>query len=115
MALKREGHMDNENTQEIEQVTEQETAPVEKTFTQEQLNAIIDKRLERERKDAQARIDKAVTEAQKLAKMNAEERAQHERDELQKKLAQREAEMTKQKLQPLSMLEKYSQTSSRKR
>ena len=71
---------------------------VGKTFTQDELNAIIDKRLERERKDAQVRIDKAVTEAQKLAKMNAEERAEHERQELQKKLSEREAEVTKREL-----------------
>ena len=78
-------------------VKEQAT-PTAKTFTQDELNAIIDKRLERERKDAQARIDKAVTEAQKLAKMSADERAEHERQELQKKLAEREAEITKREL-----------------
>lgn len=85
----------SEETTAVE--TPQATPPV-KTFTQEELNAIIDKRLERERKDAQARIDKAVTEAQKLAKMNAEERAEHERQELQKKLSEREAEITKREL-----------------
>ena len=77
---------------------EQQVTPPAKTFTQDELNAIIDKRLERERKDAQARIDKAVTEAQKLAKMSADERAEHERQELQKALAQREAEITKREL-----------------
>lgn len=77
--------------------TEQATPPA-KTFTQDELNAIIEKRLERERKDAQARIDKAVTEAQKLAKMSADERAEHERKELQAKLAAREAEITKREL-----------------
>lgn len=85
----------------VEETTAVETTqatPTAKTFTQEELNAIIDKRLERERKDAQARIDKAVTEAQKLAKMNAEERAEHERQELQKKLSEREAEITKREL-----------------
>jgi hypothetical protein len=75
-----------------------QATPTAKTFTQEELNAIIDKRLERERKDAQARIDKAVTEAQKLAKMSADERAEHERQELQKKLSEREAEITKREL-----------------
>jgi len=83
--------------EETTAVNEQATPPV-KTFTQDELNAIIDKRLERERKDAQARIDKAVTEAQKLAKMSADERAEHERQELQKALAQREAEITKREL-----------------
>jgi hypothetical protein len=75
-----------------------QATPTAKTFTQEELNAIIDKRLERERRDAQARIDKAVTEAQKLAKMSADERAEHERQELQKKLSEREAEITKREL-----------------
>ena len=51
-----------ETTTETMTVKEQATPPA-KTFTQDELNAIIDKRLERERKDAQARIDKAVTEA----------------------------------------------------
>ena len=86
-----------ETTAETTAVKEQAT-PTAKTFTQDELNAIIDKRLERERKDAQARIDKAVTEAQKLAKMSADERAEHERQELQKTLAQREAEITKREL-----------------
>lgn len=89
-----------ETTATAEETTavEQQATPPAKTFTQDELNAIIDKRLERERKDAQARIDKAVTEAQKLAKMSADERAEHERQELQKKLAEREAEITKREL-----------------
>lgn len=94
------------NTETTVETTATETTAVEttqatptaKTFTQEELNAIIDKRLERERRDAQARIDKAVTEAQKLAKMSADERAEHERQELQKKLSEREAEITKREL-----------------
>ena len=86
-----------ENTVETTAVKEQDTPPA-KTFTQEELNAIIDKRLERERKDAQARIDKAVTEAQKLAKMNAEERLEHERKAREAALKEREAEITKREL-----------------
>ena len=90
-----------ETTAAAEETTAVETTqatPTAKTFTQDELNAIIDKRLERERRDAQARIDKAVTEAQKLAKMSADERAEHERQELQKKLSEREAEITKREL-----------------
>jgi hypothetical protein len=87
-----------ENTVETTAVEKEQATPTAKTFTQDELNAIIDKRLERERKDAQARIDKAVTEAQKLAKMSADERAEHERQELLKKLAEREAEITKREL-----------------
>ena len=89
-----------ETTAAAEETTavKEQATPTAKTFTQDELNAIIDKRLERERKDAQARIDKAVTEAQKLAKMSADERAEHERQELQKKLSEREAEITKREL-----------------
>jgi hypothetical protein len=92
--------VNTETTATAEETTavKEQATPTAKTFTQEELNAIIDKRLERERKDAQARIDKAVTEAQKLAKMSADERAEHERQELQKALAQREAEITKREL-----------------
>jgi hypothetical protein len=104
-SVKREEIMDEQNTVETTAAAEETTAvekeqatPTAKTFTQDELNAIIDKRLERERKDAQARIDKAVTEAQKLAKMSADERAEHERQELQKTLARREAEITKREL-----------------
>ena len=86
-----------ENTVETTAVEKQAT-PTAKTFTQDELNAIIDKRLERERKDAQARIDKAVTEAQKLAKMSADERAEHEKQAHEKALADREAEITKREL-----------------
>ena len=103
--VKREKIINEQNTVDTTAAAEETTAvekdqatPTAKTFTQEELNAIIDKRLERERKDAQARIDKAVTEAQKLAKMSADERAEHERQELQKALAQREAEITKREL-----------------
>ncbi len=93
-----------ENTVETTATAEETTAvkeqatPTAKTFTQEELNAIIDKRLERERKDAQSRINKAVTEAQKLEKLSAEERLEHERQEREKALAQREAEITKREL-----------------
>jgi len=89
-----------ETTATTEETTAVETqaTPTAKTFTQDELNAIIDKRLERERKDAQARIDKAVTEAQKLAKMSADERAEHEKQAHEKALADREAEITKREL-----------------
>lgn len=87
-----------ENTVETTAVEKGQATPPAKTFTQDELNAIIDKRLERERKDAQARIDKAVTEAQKLAKMNAEERLEHERKAREAALKEREAEITKREL-----------------
>ena len=97
--------MDEQNTVETTAAAEETTAvetqatpTAEKTFTQSEIDAIITKRLERERKESAEKIKQAVTEAQKLAKMSADERAEHERQELQKKLAEREAEITKREL-----------------
>ena len=87
-----------DTVQETTQETAQDTAPVEKTFTQKDLDAIIDKRLARERKEAETRIKEAVTEAQKLAKMSADERLEHERAERDKALKDRESEITKREL-----------------
>ena len=96
--------MDEQNTVETTAAAEETTAvetqatPTAKTFTQDELNAILDKRLKRERDEAEKRTQAAITEAQKLAKMSADERAEHERQELQKTLAQRESEITKREL-----------------
>ena len=51
-----------------------------KTFTQEELDDIVAKRVARAEKDKQ----KAIDEAEKLAKMNADEKQQYEFDKLQK-------------------------------
>ena len=54
----------------------------EKKYSDEDLDRIINKKFAKWQKEQQ----KAVDEAAKLADMNAQERAEHERDELQKKL-----------------------------
>jgi hypothetical protein len=89
-----------ETTATAEETTavKEQATPTAKTFTQDELNAIIDKRLARERADADAKIKAAVTEAQKLAKMSADERAEHEKQAHEKALAEREAEITKREL-----------------
>jgi hypothetical protein len=89
-----------ETTATAEETTavKEQATPTAKTFTQDELNAIIDKRLARERADADAKIKAAVTEAQKLAKMSADERAEHEKKAHEKALAEREAEITKREL-----------------
>ena len=90
--------MDEQNTVDTTAVEKEQVTPPAKTFTQDELNAIIDKRLARERADADAKIKAAVTEAQKLAKMNAEERLEHERKAREAALKEREAEITKREL-----------------
>ncbi|WP_419955932.1 capsid assembly scaffolding protein Gp46 family protein [Neobacillus niacini] len=58
--------------------------PPAKTYTQEELEEIIKQRVSREKKAA----EKAVAEAEKLAKMNEEEKKQFEFEKLQKELAE---------------------------
>lgn len=56
--------------------------PSAKTYTKEELEEIIKDRVAREKKAA----EKAVKEAEKLAKMNEEQRKQYEFEQLQKEL-----------------------------
>jgi hypothetical protein len=87
---------------ETTETTQATPAPTEgateKTFTQKDIDSIIEKRLARERKEADERIKNAVTEAQKLAKMSADERLEHERVEREKQLKDRESEITRREL-----------------
>lgn len=69
-----------------------------KKFTQAELNAAVEARIARERKETAQKIKDAVTEAQRMAKMSAEERAQHDREESEKALKIREQELTKREL-----------------
>lgn len=66
--------------------TKEKAKPVakEKTFTQDELNAIVQERVNRAMEKAKA--DKE--EAEKLAKMNAQQRAEHENARLKEELAQ---------------------------
>ena len=54
--------------------TEQE--PAIKTFTQEEVDKMIQKRLSRERKDIEAKIEAEIAEAERLAKMSEAEKQQ---------------------------------------
>lgn len=73
-------------------VNEQDNAgekPEAKTYTEDELNAIVDKivsgRLARERKDAEKKT-KAAEEAARLEKLTAEQKLQEKADALQKKI-----------------------------
>lgn len=65
-----------------------------KTFTQDEVNEIVKKRLEREMKKAAAK----QAEAEKLAKMNEDEKQQYELDQWKSK-----AEQAEKKLEALQM------------
>lgn len=80
-----------------------------KTLTQAEVDALIEKRLARERRDAEKRtaeaVEKARQEAEERARMTEEERGKADREKAEKaarereaKLAEREAEITRREL-----------------
>lgn len=79
---------ENMNVDNVEKGTDvvdtKETTPPEETFTKAQMEEIITKRVARE-KDA---ATKKIQEAEKLAKMNADEKQKYEFEQLQTKLAE---------------------------
>lgn len=69
-----------------------------RSFTQEDVNRLIQDTIAKERRKAQTQIEKARTEAERLASMTAEQRAQHEAEEREKALAQRESDLNRREL-----------------
>ena len=95
--------------------TEPQTEPQqERMFTQAQMDAAIANRLSRYKRDEDKRIEEAKqaarSEAEKLAKMNAEQRAEHDRQEAERaakareeEITRREAELTRRELKATAM------------
>lgn len=65
--------------------------PKKKTYTQAEVTDLIEKRLIREREKQK----KAASEAEKLAKMSAQEQAEYQRDEYQKELEELKAKLAR--------------------
>ena len=93
---------ENQNGNQGEQQQEQE-----KTYTQKELDALVqaegDKRVNAALSNFKAKelpglITKATTEAEQLAKMSAEQKADHERKQLEESLTQREQAATAREL-----------------
>lgn len=70
----------------------------ELTFTQADVDRIVNERLAKERTTTEKRVEEARTEAEKLAKMDADQRTAHERQAREQALTQREAEITRREL-----------------
>ena len=68
--MENQNNVVNNEVQENNQVEAKET----KTFTQEQVNEMIAKRLQRERKDIEAKIEAERKEAEELAKLSEQEK-----------------------------------------
>ena len=86
-----------QNTNIEAQVGAEETKATEKTFTQAELDAIIEKRLAKERAKFEERLTAKVSEAEKLAKLSEEERAKAEIDIAKGELSAMKAEFDKMK------------------
>lgn len=88
-----------ENNKPIEQQEAQagveETKTAEKMFSQSELNAILEKRLAKERE----KFDKKITQAEKMAEMSATEREAEKIRIAQENLENSKAEMEKMKLE----------------
>lgn len=87
-----EGGADGKDSEGIEQPAGSNdgsgAAGAEKMYSESELESIVQQRI----KDEQEKAAKAKTEAERLAQMNAQERAEYERDQLQQKLDELEKE-----------------------
>ena len=77
------------STEQVKTYTQEEVNELLKGYkSQEEVNNIVNKRLAREKKDIEARIEAEKREAERLATMSAEEKSKHE---LEKRIAELEA------------------------
>lgn len=70
---------------------------------QQEMNRILEEQKSKWEKDLQTKLDEAKTEAEKLAKMNAEQKAEYERNKREEELAKREGEITKRELRATAL------------
>ena len=63
-----------------------ESKEKDKVFTQEEVDEIIEKRLAREKKNADKKVKDAVEEAKRYAKMTKDQKSEYENEKLQKEL-----------------------------
>ncbi|HGA1493732.1 TPA: DUF4355 domain-containing protein [Streptococcus suis] len=85
---------------EKETVDTLETAETtEKTFTQEEVNALIEKRLAKQEKSFNKRIQEKLDEAEKLRQMNAEQKAEYEAQKQADYIAELEAKINRSGLE----------------
>ena len=66
--------------------TKDKAATEEKKYSDKDLDEILGKRFARWQKDHENKVKEAAEEAKKLAEMNAQQKAEYERDKLQKEL-----------------------------
>lgn len=81
--------------------TEQQEQPQEgsqRTFTQEEVDKMVQKRMARYDRDHQKEVDDARSEATRLAKMTKDQRKEHELEEANRKAENAQAELARYKM-----------------
>mgnify|MGYP001190251175 CR=1 FL=1 len=84
--------------QEPELQPEPQAETAEKAFTQDDINRIVNQTIASERKKAETAVAQARQEAEQLAQMTAEQRAQHQMTERETALAQREEALQRREI-----------------
>ena len=80
-----------------------ETTQTEKTFTQKDVDKLIQDRLAREQSKWEKKIQDERTEAEKLAKMNADQKAKYAEEKRVAELEKREKDITTRELRATSI------------
>ncbi|RKI45522.1 DUF4355 domain-containing protein [Clostridium paraputrificum] len=92
------GNNDTTTQNESTSNEQTETNQSEKTFTQKDVDKLIQERVAREQAKWEKKVQDERTEAEKLAKMNADQKAEYEKQKREDELAKREKDITTREL-----------------
>lgn len=92
------GNTDTTTQNESTSNEKTETNQSEKTFTQKDVDKLIQERVAREQAKWEKKVQDERTEAEKLAKMNADQKAEYEKQKREDELAKREKDITTREL-----------------
>ena len=92
------GNTDTTTQNESTSNEKTETNQSEKTFTQKDVDKLIQERVAREQAKWEKKVQDERTEAEKLAKMNADQKAEYEKQKKLDELAKREKDITTREL-----------------
>uniref|UniRef100_UPI00272F81DA DUF4355 domain-containing protein n=1 Tax=uncultured Clostridium sp. TaxID=59620 RepID=UPI00272F81DA len=92
------GNTNNSDAINQNESNSNEQNQIEKTFTQEDVDKIIQDRLATEQSKWEKRVQDEKTEAEKMAKMNSEQKAKYEEEKRNADLERREKEITVREL-----------------
>lgn len=94
--IKKTSVVEEENEQAS---TQEETEATEKTFTQAEIDAIIQKEKAKAKRSAEREYKAKMDEAEKLRKMNAEQKAEYEAQKQADRIAELEAQLNRNGLE----------------